>query len=184
MKKKKPFDVRRGGVYMADLGSEEEVVGSEQAGVRPVVATQSNRQNEKSPTVIVAIITSQIKKEKMDCHVILPKIKGLPKQSMVCCEQRRTIDKQRLLSYCCTLSDEVMEDVTRAKQKRLIRNEDAGRKEMEIKKMDKMEKTIVYSVQLACLARAKNKGLITDEEYRTLIRKLRAKYEDIPDLAA
>ena len=29
MKKKKPFDVRRGGVYMADLGSEEEVVGSE-----------------------------------------------------------------------------------------------------------------------------------------------------------
>ncbi|HCA54313.1 MAG TPA: PemK family transcriptional regulator, partial [Ruminococcaceae bacterium] len=54
MKKTKPFDVRRGGVYMADLGSEEEVVGSEQAGVRPVVATQSNRQNEKSPTVIVA----------------------------------------------------------------------------------------------------------------------------------
>lgn len=64
MKKKKPFDVRRGGVYMADLGSEEEVVGSEQAGVRPVVATQSNRQNEKSPTVIVAIITSQIKKKR------------------------------------------------------------------------------------------------------------------------
>ena len=114
MKKTKPFDVRRGGVYMADLGSEEEVVGSEQAGVRPVVATQSNRQNEKSPTVIVAIITSQIKKEKMDCHVILPKIKGLPKQSMVCCEQRRTIDKQRLLSYCCTLDKETMRKVTRA----------------------------------------------------------------------
>lgn len=68
MKKKKPFDVRRGGVYMADLGSEEEVVGSEQAGVRPVVATQSNRQNEKSPTVIVAIITSQIKrKDGLSC---------------------------------------------------------------------------------------------------------------------
>ena len=65
-------------------------------------------------TIIVAIITSQIKKEKMDCHVILPKIKGLPKQSMVCCEQRRTIDKQRLLSYCCTLDKETMRKVTRA----------------------------------------------------------------------
>lgn len=114
MKKKKAFDVKRGSVYLADLGNEDQNLGSEQAGVRPVVVTQSNRQNEKSPTIIVAIITSQIKKEKMDCHVILPKVKGLPKQSMVCCEQRRTIDKQRLLRYCCTLSDEVMEEVTRA----------------------------------------------------------------------
>ena len=113
-KKKKPFDVLRGDVFYADLGKEEDVIGSEQFGVRPILVTQSNDQNEKSPTIIVAIITSQIKKEKMDCHVILPKIKGLPKQSMVCCEQRRTIDKQRLLSYCCTLSDEIMEDVTRA----------------------------------------------------------------------
>ena len=114
MEKNKPFDVKRGDVYMANLGSEKDVVGSEQHGVRPIVITQSNRQNEKSPTVIAAIITSQIKKEKMDCHVILPKIKGLPKQSMVCAEQRRTLDKQRLLSYCCTLSNEVMENVTRA----------------------------------------------------------------------
>ena len=114
MKNKKAFDVKRGSVYLADLGNEDQNLGSEQAGVRPVVVTQSNRQNEKSPTIIVAIITSQIKKEKMDCHVILPKVKGLPKQSMVCCEQRRTIDKQRLLRYCCTLSNEVMEEVTRA----------------------------------------------------------------------
>ena len=112
--KSKPFDVKRGDVYMADLGNDKDVVGSEQHGVRPIVITQSNRQNEKSPTVIAAIITSQIKKEKMDCHVILPKIKGLPKQSMVCAEQRRTLDKQRLLTYCCTLSNEIMENVTRA----------------------------------------------------------------------
>ena len=40
--------------------------------------------------------------------------KGLPRQSMLCAEQRFTIDKQRLLKYCCTLPPEVMEDVTRA----------------------------------------------------------------------
>ncbi len=112
--KKKPFDVKRGDVYLADLGTEKEVVGSEQYGIRPVVITQTNRQNGRSPTVIVAVITSQIKKERMDCHVILPKIKGLPKQSMVCAEQRRAIDKKRLIRYCCALSAEVMEDVTRA----------------------------------------------------------------------
>lgn len=112
--KKKPFDVKRGDVYLADLGTEKEAVGSEQYGIRPVVITQTNRQNGRSPTVIVAVITSQIKKERMDCHVILPKIKGLPKQSMVCAEQRRAIDKKRLIRYCCTLSAEVMEDVTRA----------------------------------------------------------------------
>lgn len=113
-RKKKPFLVERGDVFMADLGSEEDVVGSEQYGVRPVVVTQCNRQNESSPTIIVAIITRKIKKEKLDYHVILPKIKGLPKQSMVCCEQRRTIDKLRLIRHCCTLDDEIMKEVTRA----------------------------------------------------------------------
>lgn len=117
MFKKKPFDVKRGDVYMADLGSEEDVIGSEQWGLRPVIVTQSDNQNEKSPTVIVAIITSKIKKRKMDCHVILPKIKGLPKQSMVCCEQRRTIDKKRLVRYCCTFSGKVMKKVGRACRK-------------------------------------------------------------------
>ena len=86
MFKKNPFDVKRGDVFMVNLGSEEDAIGSEQFGIRPVVVTQCNKQNGKSTTIIVAIITSQIKKEKMDCHVILPKIKGLPKQSMVCCE--------------------------------------------------------------------------------------------------
>lgn len=116
-KKKKPFFVERGDVFMADLGTEEDVVGSEQFGLRPVLVTQCNHQNRKSPTIIIAIITSQIKKEKMDYHVILPKIKGLPKQSMVCCEQKRTIDKLRLLRYCCTVDDETMKEVTRACRK-------------------------------------------------------------------
>ena len=35
-KKKKPFDVLRGDVFYADLGKEEDVIGSEQFGVRPI----------------------------------------------------------------------------------------------------------------------------------------------------
>lgn len=110
----KPFLVERGDIYLADLGTADDVIGSEQFGIRPVIATQSNFLNKKSPTVIVAVITSELKNPGMDTHVILPMIKGLPKQSMVCTEQRFTIDKQRLLKYCCSVPPTVMAEITRA----------------------------------------------------------------------
>ena len=113
-KRKKPFYVERGDVYLADLGSEDDVTGSEQYGIRPVVCTQSNFLNRRSPTVIVAAVTSELKKADLDTHVLLPHLAGLPMDSMVLCEQRRTIDKQRLIKYCCKLPSDVMEDVTRA----------------------------------------------------------------------
>ena len=44
----KPFHVERGDVYMADLGPEDETRGSQQAGIRPVVVTQCNRQKQQT----------------------------------------------------------------------------------------------------------------------------------------
>ena len=114
---KKPFNVERGDIYLADLGTEDDVVGSEQFGVRPVIATQSNFLNKRSPTVIVAVITSELKKTGLDTHILLPALKGLPLRSMVCTEQRFTIDKQRLLKYCCSVPAPVMDEVTRACRK-------------------------------------------------------------------
>ena len=114
---KKPFNVERGDIYLADLGKEDDVVGSEQFGVRPVIATQSNFLNKRSPTVIVAVITSELKKTGLDTHILLPALKGLPLRSMVCTEQRFTIDKQRLLKYCCSVPAPVMEEVKRACRK-------------------------------------------------------------------
>ena len=111
---KESFQVKRGQIYLADLGTREDKIGSEQFGVRPVCCTQSDFLNRRSPTVIVAIITSELKKVNLDTHILIPPQKGLPRQSMLCTEQRFTIDKQRLLKYCCTLPPEVMEDVTRA----------------------------------------------------------------------
>lgn len=114
---KKPFNVERGDIYLADLGTEDDIVGSEQFGIRPVITTQSNFLNKKSPTVIVAVITSELKKVNLDTHILLPSLKGLPLRSMVCTEQRFTIDKQRLLKYCCSVPAPVMEEVTRACRK-------------------------------------------------------------------
>ena len=104
--------IRRGDIYYADLPQTEE--GSVQSGTRPILITQCNRLNRTSTTVIVAIITSKLKRPDDETHVVLPMIKGLPKQSMVEAEQRKTISKTQLLEYRGTLDDETMKKVTRA----------------------------------------------------------------------
>ncbi len=110
----KPFHVERGDVYMADLGPKDEARGSQQAGIRPVVVTQCNRQNQTSTTVVVAAGTSQLKRMDLPYHVVIPPTKGLPKRTMICTEQRFTISISRLISYCCTLDKSIMNLITRA----------------------------------------------------------------------
>ena len=104
--------IKRGDIYMAELP--DETVGSVQAGKRPVLITQSNWMNDRAPTVLVATVTSVIKRLDLKTHVLLPKIAGLPKQSMVMTEQRYTLDKKSLKEYRCTLPDDVMRQVDRA----------------------------------------------------------------------
>ena len=53
--------IRRGDIFIADLGSDSNM-GNEQKGTRPVVVIQNDKGNNYSPTVIVAAITSKIKK--------------------------------------------------------------------------------------------------------------------------
>lgn len=111
MYRKRPISVRQGQIYDVDLPVS---IGSVQEGYRPVVITSANRRNKKSPTVIVAIITSHLKKLDMEEHVLLPKLKELPKESMVCAEQRFTIDKTQLRDYRCTLPWKTWNEVHRA----------------------------------------------------------------------
>ncbi len=86
--------VRRGEIYYADLNP---VVGSEQGGTRPVLIVQNNSGNKHSPTVIVVAITSRPKKISLPTHIgINAKHAGIARDSVVLCEQVRTIDKRRL----------------------------------------------------------------------------------------
>ena len=87
--------VKRGQLYFADLSP---VIGSEQGGVRPVLVIQSDRYNFKSPTTIVAAVTSKHKNPGQYTHVLLPGNSELP-GSIVLLEQIRTIDKSRLSVY-------------------------------------------------------------------------------------
>ena len=52
--------IRRGEIYYADLPKTES--GSVQAGRRPVLITQCDRLNRTSTTVLVAIVTSTLKR--------------------------------------------------------------------------------------------------------------------------
>lgn len=110
----KPFHVERGDVYMGAVNLDSDPQKGIQRGYRPLLVTQSDWQNRKSESVIVVPGTSELKKTEMPTHVVLPMIKGLPKQTMACAEQRFTISMDRLDKYCCTLPPEIMKKITRA----------------------------------------------------------------------
>jgi mRNA interferase MazF len=111
MKQEKPAQVIRGQMYFADLNP---VVGSEQGGIRPVVVVQNNVGNTHSPTIIVAPITTQVKKTWLPTHIGIPSVFGLPQQSMAMLEQIRTIDRERFGEYVGCLDDDAMGQIDKA----------------------------------------------------------------------
>jgi mRNA interferase MazF len=87
------------------------VVGSEQGGHRPVLIIQNDVGNRYAPTVIVAIITTRKTKANLPTHIWLNAECGLPRESMVECEQVRTLDKRRLKEFMGQVSAEVMKEI-------------------------------------------------------------------------
>ena len=84
--------ILRGDILYAELGA---AVGSEQAGFRPVVVVQNDVGNRYSPTVVVAPLTSNIRKNILPTHVYVGRESGV-RPSLVLLEQLRTVDKCRL----------------------------------------------------------------------------------------
>lgn len=82
--------ISRGDLFYYDFG---ERVGSVQSGERPVLVVQADDYNKNAPTVIVAAVTSVIKKRYLPSHIILGDKFGLKKPSMVLLEQVQTVNK-------------------------------------------------------------------------------------------
>ena len=102
---------RRGDIYLANLNPFK---GSEQGGIRPVLVLQNDDGNFYCSTLIVAPLSSKLKKLDLPTHVLLQRGRGLRLTSIVELEQIRTIDKQRILDYIGKLSHEQMEKVDHA----------------------------------------------------------------------
>ena len=103
---------RRGDIYCADL---DPVVGSEQGGVRPVIVIQNDTGNKHSPTLIVATVTTKIrKKENMPTHLLIKDTPAFREASVVQLEQIRTIDKRRIDNYLGKVTSREMVAIEKA----------------------------------------------------------------------
>ncbi|MFB2919665.1 MULTISPECIES: DUF5615 family PIN-like protein [Aerosakkonema] len=72
--------VTRGDVVLCDLNP---VLGTEQAGIRPVVILQIDRANAVSPHTIIAPFTSKIRRALLASHVFVPSgVGGLTQDSV------------------------------------------------------------------------------------------------------
>jgi len=102
---------RRGDLYLANLNPFQ---GSEQGGTRPVVVLQNNDGNYYCPTLIVAPLTSMMKKTNLPVHYRLAEAKGMKEPSIVLLEQIKTIDKCRICAYLGKVSKQQMEEIEEA----------------------------------------------------------------------
>ena len=88
--------ISRGDLFYYDFGDR---VASVQSGERPVLVVQADDYNKNAPTVIVAAVTSVIKKRYLPSHIVLGDKFGLKKPSMVLLEQVQTVNKDELSDY-------------------------------------------------------------------------------------
>ena len=113
--KRWPFlNIERGDVYLVDLGEERNAFGSEMFGVRHVVVTQCDPRPPSTSTFTIAIITNGVGNSPMEYRVSIPNRRGLPDGSVVLANERRTIDKARIIKYCCHLDSQTMKRISRA----------------------------------------------------------------------
>ncbi|MBD2449522.1 type II toxin-antitoxin system PemK/MazF family toxin [Nostoc sp. FACHB-152] len=102
-------DIARGDVVLCDLNP---VVGTEQAGIRPVVVVQIDRANAVSPHTIIAPFTSKIRRTILPSHVFVPAgVGGLSQDSVVLCEQIRVVDQSRIIRIIGHLDKEYLDNL-------------------------------------------------------------------------
>lgn len=86
--------------------------GSEQSGYRPAIVFQNNVGNLYSPNVIVLPLTTSLKKLRQPTHVLLPAaVTGIPKDSLVLCENPTCISKEKLGKYITKLPEVFMSKI-------------------------------------------------------------------------
>ena len=103
--------VRRGDVWLCDLNP---TVGTEQAGLRPVIVLQTDRANSVSQHTIIAPFTTKIRNVLLPSHVLIPAgVGGLRQDSVLLCEQLRVVDKQRLSASWGYLEEAHMKEAAR-----------------------------------------------------------------------
>lgn len=100
--------IRWGGIYYVDWSSGR---GSEQARIRPALIIQNDLGNQFSPTTIVATISTSRGSTYPFQVLVGAQESGLPRDSVVKCEQIQTIDQSRLGQLVGELRNRKSEEV-------------------------------------------------------------------------
>lgn len=102
--------IKRGDIYWVDYGND--VVGSEQGGVRPAIIISNKLANMHSPVLIACPTTTKFSKKELPTHVELDYNKvGLEKRTQVLAEQMGKIDRRRIMDYIGTVDNETMDKI-------------------------------------------------------------------------
>ena len=98
-----------GQIWMADLPMHSPN-SSVQAGRRPVVIVSNSKCNKNSPVISIVPCSSRLRKNPLPTHVTLKDIPGLPRESLVLCEQIISLDKTCLISYMGTIESQIIKE--------------------------------------------------------------------------
>mgnify|MGYP001607482613 CR=1 FL=1 len=105
-------NIERGNVVIVNF---EPVRGSEQGGIRPAVIVQNDISNKYSSTTIIVPFTSKKQTKTYVTNVpILAGESGLKKDSLILCNQIKTIDKSRIIKKIGNLDRDIMKQVDMA----------------------------------------------------------------------
>lgn len=121
-------NLHRGDIFTFNFGQSK---GSTQIGVRPAVIVQSDNLNKKSPTTIIAPITTSLKRVTMRSHIVLGRNYGLREESMILLEQVRVVNQNELFEYIGSIDDkdilnqidDGLKNVLGIKTRRYVHNE-------------------------------------------------------------
>lgn len=93
------MEINRGDIFYVDLG-ETKGKTSIQTGIRPAIIISNKKCNSFSPILLVAPLTSKIKRTDLPIHIKLTKDKenGLEFNSIVLLEQIRAIDRNKIFT--------------------------------------------------------------------------------------
>ena len=107
------LEIRRGDIIFVD-NPHQKPHGHIVCGNHPAVVIQNDAGNEHSHNIIIAYLTSQMKRLELPTHIVIQHYPGLRKASVVLAEQLATISKGDVISVIAHLRDEDMLRVDKA----------------------------------------------------------------------
>ena len=108
------MEINRGDIFYVDLGETKEKT-SIQAGIRPAIIISNNKCNKFSPILLVAPLTSKIKRTDLPIHIELTKDieNGLELNSIALLEQIRAIDREKIFTKIGSICGKDLENINK-----------------------------------------------------------------------